>query len=517
MTVVAETLAGRIEGFSKDGINVFMGVPFAAPPLGKLRWLPPQPVEPWSGIKETKSFSPMSPQVVAPPDPNNPLQVGFSVDTSLGVQTEINEDSLYLNVFTPGIDNARRPVMVWIHGGGFTRGTGSSPMYNGGLLANRGDVVVVSINYRLNVFGFMRLMDITNDRIAATGNEGILDQVAALEWVRDNITAFGGDPDNVTIFGESAGGASVCALLSTPKAKGLFHKAISQSGSAHIAVSQENANHFAERFLKLLEVRNDDIDALQNLTVPQILETYVKALTEMGGDIGPTEPVIDGKVFPKLPIRAIAEGSADGIPLLAGTLSDEWRLWLAFDPALKDLTEAHMINRFKKRLRSLDPQATVDAYRRILAERGAPTTPTDIYLAVMSDRMFRVPTIKLLETHESRGNPAFGYLLTWKSPFKDGIFGACHAMDLGFLWGAYQSEFFGPEPAADTLSLNMQDAWMAFARSGEPACEGLGKWPTYGKQRKTMLLGKESGVTEAPYNEEVGIWDSAEDDVFSWA
>ena len=516
MTIVAETTAGKIEGFQRDGISVFMGIPFAAPPLGKRRWLPPQPVEPWGGVKETKSFAPMAPQAVAPPDPNNPLQIAFSVDTSLGVQTEINEDCLYLNVFTPGLDSTRRPVMVWIHGGGFTSGTGSSPLYNGGLLASRGDVVVVTINYRLNVFGFLRLMETTGDRIAATGNEGILDQVASLEWVRDNIAAFGGDPDNVTIFGESAGGASVCALLSMPKAKGLFHKAISQSGSAHIAVSQDRASQFAESFLKMLEVGNDDITALQKLTMEQILQTYVKVLTEMGGDIGPTEPVIDGKVLPVLPIRAIAGGSADGIPMLAGTLSDEWRLWLAFDPVIKDLTEEHMINRFKKRLRSLNPQVMVDAYRKILTERGVPTTPTDIYLAVISDRMFRIPTIRLLQTQGGRGNPAYSYLLTWKSPFKDGIFGACHAMDLGFLWGAYNSEFFGPEPAADTLSMNMQDSWLAFARSGDPSCESLGKWPIYGNRRETMVFGRECGVEEAPYDEERRSWDTAEDNVFSW-
>lgn len=515
MNPVAKTTAGKVEGFQKDGLNVFLGIPFAAPPVGERRWLPPEPLQPWSGVKETMAFGPAAPQIIAPPNSQNPLQTGFNVDTSLGTQPAANEDCLYLNVWTPGLDNVRRPVMFWIHGGGFTGGSGSSPMYDGGVFAGRDDVVVVTINYRVNVFGFLRLNEVTGGRIPSSGNEGMLDQLAALKWVRDNISVFGGDPGNVTIFGESAGGGSVCALLGMSAAKGLFHKAISQSGSAHFLNQRDEASQYAEYFLGILGISGSDIDALRALTMEQVLRIYVKTLPAPKDIRGPL-PVIDGRIFSELPIDGIKAGSADGIPVMAGTISDEWRLWQIFDPAIVDLVEGHMFGRFRRMMPSWDMTETVEAYQRVLTGRGVPTTPTEIFLAVMTARMFWIPTIRTLEAQVSRGNPGYCYLLNWKSPLGDGMFGACHAMDLGFLWGAHGTEFFGSGPAADELSRNMQDAWLAFARTGDPSCQGLGKWPVYGDRRETMILGKKCGVGEAPLEEERLIWDSAPDSVFRW-
>jgi para-nitrobenzyl esterase len=458
------------------------------------------------------SFGPTAPQITALPNSQNPLQTGFKVDTSLGTQPATNEDCLYLNVWTPGLDNARRPVMFWIHGGGFTGGTGSSPMYNGGVFAGRGDVVVVTINYRVNVFGFLRLNEVTGGRIPSSGNEGILDQVAALKWVRDNISAFGGDPGNVTIFGESAGGGSVSALLGMPAAKGLFHKAISQSGSAHFLNQRDEASQYAEHFLGVSGI---GVDALRTLTMEQVLRTYVKSLPVPRGVRGPL-PVIDGRIFSELPIDSIRAGSADGIPVMAGTLSDEWRLWQVFDPAIIGLVEGRMFGRFRRMMPSWDMTDTVEAYRHVLAARGVPTTPTEIFLAVMTARTFWIPTIRTLEAQVGRGNPGYCYLLNWKSPLGDGMFGACHAMDLGFLWDAYGTEFFGSESEADALSRNMQDAWLAFARTADPGCPGLGNWPVYGDRRETMILEEKCGVEEAPLEEERLIWDSAPDSAFRW-
>ncbi len=516
MSSIVETATGKVEGFKKDNLHVFLGIPYAAPPIGERRWLAPQPLEPWTGIKETKAFVAIAPQVIAPPDPNNPLQTGFKVDTSIGEQPSASEDCLYLNIWTPGLDNARRPVMFWIHGGGFTGGSGASPMYNGSVFAGRGDVVVVSINYRLNVFGFLRLNEITGGRIPSTGNEGMLDQVAALKWVRDNISSFGGDPENVTIFGESAGGGSVGALMGMPAAKGLFHKVISQSGSAHFMNLIDDAGRYAEHLLGLLGISGSDTNSLQKLTMEQVLRAYVKSLSLPKGIRGPM-PVVDGEIFPQQPIDSIKSGSVDGVPLMAGSNTDEWRLWQVFDPAIKDMVEGHMLARFRRMAPSWDISSTIEAYRKILAGRGVPDTPTEIFLAIMTARMFWIPTLRMVEAQAKRGNPAYCYLFDWKSPAKDGMFGACHAMDLGFVWNSYQTEFFGPGPAADTLARNMQDAWLAFACTGDPNCEGLGKWPVYGKQRETMIFGAKSGVENAPLEEERLIWDSAPDEAFRWA
>jgi para-nitrobenzyl esterase len=515
MTPVVKTTIGKVEGLEKDGLNIFLGIPFAAPPVGKRRWLPPEPAEPWAGVKETKSFVATAPQVIMPLNEESPFQISPKVDTSLGMQPPINEDCLHLNIWTPGTDAARRPVMVWIHGGAFTMGTGASPLSNGAVLAGRGDVVVVTINYRVNVFGFLRLKDITNGRIPSTGNEGMLDQVAALKWVRDNIEAFGGDPGNVTIFGLSAGGGSVGALLGMPAAKGLFHRAISQSGSAHFLNDRDEANRYAEHFLNVLGAKGSDVSALRALTMEQVLETYAKALPAPKGIRGPMV-VVDGEIFHELPIDSIKAGSADGIPLMAGTTADEWRTWQAMDPAIQDLVEGRMFGRFRRMMPGWDITDTVKAYREVLAKRGVATTPSEIFLAIMTARVFWIPTTRLLEAQARRGNPAYSYMFTWKAPFRGGMFGAFHGIDSGFLWGNYHPTVIGPGPAADILSRNMQDAWLAFARTGTPTCQGLREWPVYGERRETMMLGEQCRVQEAPFEDERRIWDLAPDSVFKW-
>jgi para-nitrobenzyl esterase len=514
MNAVAKTTTGKVEGFEKDGQEVFLGIPFAASTAGNRRWFPLEPVKPWVGVKETKSFGPIAPQIILL-NPDNPLQAGFKVDTSLGMQPEASEDCLYLNIWTPGLDNNRRPVMFWIHGGAFTGGTASSPMYNGGVLTHCGDVVVVTINYRVNAFGFLRLKDVTDGRIPSTGNEGMLDQIAALKWVRDNIAAFGGDPGNVTIFGESAGGGSVGGLLGMPAAKGLFHKAISQSGSANFLNTRDEANRYAEHFLNVLRLKGSDVNALRALTMEQVLKAYTDTLPIPKGIRGPV-PVVDGETFPAQPIKSIRLGSADGIPLVAGTTSDEWRLWQVMDPPIKDLVEGRMLARFRRMMPNWDITDTVAAYRKVLAARGIAPTPSEIYLAIMTARMFWIPTLQMLEAQGRRGNPAYCYMMTWKSPWQGGKFGACHAIDLGFLWGGYQTDFFGTGPAVDALSGNMQDAWLAFARTGNPSCKGLGPWPRYGQHRETMILGKKCEVQEALFEDERRIWDLAPDNVYSW-
>jgi len=487
------------------GVRLYRGIPFAAPPVGNLRWRPPQPVVPWEGVRAADRFSPACMQLPRPQD-----SAGW-----MDGLVPISEDCLYLNVWTPAkAANDRLPVMVWLYPGAWRVNSAAIPLWDGSSLAKTG-VVVVSPNYRLNVFGFLRLKDITQGRIPSTGNEGILDQVAALKWVRDNIETFGGDPSNVTIFGQSAGGSSVCGLLSMPGAKGLFHKAICQSGSAHFPQQRNEANNYSEYFLRQLGVKGNDSSALIALPMERVLGAYEESLTLRKSVRGPM-PVVDGEVFLAPPIERIKEGSADGIPLMAGMTTEEMRILQVNDPMIKDLVEGHMFGRFRKLMPDWDMTATVEAYRKLLVRRGLPTMPTELYMAIISARSFFIPTTRMLEVHRRRHNPAYCYLFTWQSHSSGMTLGACHLMELGFLFGTYQTDFFGSRRLADALSRRMQDAWATFARTGNPSCEEVGEWPVYGKRRETMIFGEERRTENAPLEEERLIWDSTPDSMFGW-
>lgn len=502
---IVETKAGKIEGTQREDLYVFKGIPYAAPPVGERRWLPPEPVEPWSGVRQAQSFGRIAPQNVTE----------LSIFQESRVEEPQSEDCLYLNIWSPGLDDARRPVLFWIHGGGFTMGSGSGPVYKGSTLATRGNVVVVTINYRLGSLGFLNLNEVTGGRIPATGNEGLLDQVAALAWVHDNITAFGGDPDNVTIFGESAGGMSVGCLLALPSAQGLFHKAIPQSGAASTAQPIDVAAQVTEQFLDILDLGARDVDALRLLTVEQLLvaqqELTPRMLRSNLRTGMPLEPVIDGKTLPALPLDAIKDGSADKIPVLVGSTLDEWKLLGTMDQELPKLDEAGLVRRCQRLMPARAIQGLIETYRQALAKRGAVTTPAELFTAIQTDRAFRIPAIHLAEVQRRHKQSAYNYLFTWRSPLFGGILGACHALELGFLWGTYEENFSGTGPAADALARNIQDAWLAFAHSGDPSCESLGTWPPYGDYRETMILGEECHLEEAPYDEERRAWDSVPD------
>jgi len=499
--IIAETISGKVEGAVEGGINIFKGIPYAAPPVGVRRWLPPAPPRPWQGVRSARAFGNVAAQMDSGP--------GISKDLEpVGPQSE---DCLFLNVWTPALNKAARPVLFWVHGGAFSMGSASEPMYDGGSLAARGDTVIVSINYRLGVFGFLRLKEATGGAIPSTGNEGLLDQIAALEWVRHNIAAFGGDPGNVTVFGESAGAMSIGCLMAMPAARGLFHKAILQSGAANTTLSSGEAIGFAEEYLNVLGVSPGGAGALRELPVERLLGAEMELRRRVPSPAGRPrltlmQPVVDGDTLPSLPIEAIRRGSAAGISLLAGTNQEEWKLMASMDPDLPGLDKAGLLNRCEDFLPAGRAAGLVEAYQK--ARPAA--TPGEIFTAIQTDRVFRIPAIRLLEA-QGKHAAAYNYLFTWKSPAMGGQLGSCHVLEVGFVFGLYKADFCGAGPAADRLSANVQQAWLEFARTGDPGHPGIGPWPPYGAGRSTMLLGEDRRVEKAVFEGERQAWDAVPD------
>ncbi|HYL59323.1 MAG TPA: carboxylesterase family protein, partial [Candidatus Acidoferrales bacterium] len=373
MSAIVSTRAGRLEGEESGGLFVFKGIPFAAPPVGARRWLPPERCATWSGTRDARKFGAAAHQ----------NRVLASALAAMTIDEPQSEDCLYLNVWSPGLDGKRRPVMVWIHGGGFTIGSGSQKIYDGSVLSSRGDAVVVTVNYRLGPLGFLRLADLTNGAIPSTGNEGMLDQVAALEWVRDNIAEFGGDPENVTIFGESAGGMSVGTLMAMPGARGLFHKAIPQSGACHTGAPLERANRTAERVLAKFGLSASDTGAIRALSAEDLLKGTLLA---DGKTPDPAlgmayQPVVDGAHLPRTGIEMVANASASGVAVMVGTTLEEWKLFSMMDPSIGKLDRKGLGARIGRRLTPQSADTVIEAYEKARAGRGDSTAPAELFSA----------------------------------------------------------------------------------------------------------------------------------------
>ena len=491
---------GKLEGNLESGLYVFKGIPYAAPPVGNLRWMPPQPVKAWSGVRPVKKYG-----AIAPQNPMPMAAPGMPV-----FDEPKDEDCLFLNIWTPGLDDARRPVMLWIHGGAFIIGSGTEPFLAGGKLAKRGDIVLVSINYRLGALGFINLKEITGGKIPATGNEGLLDQVAAVEWVHENITAFGGNPDNITVFGFSAGGMSTGTLLGMPLARGKFHKAINRSGAANIVGQLDAAVKISEKFIKIFSLNSKNIDALRKLTTQQLLDGQQELGTKLRESeyrLTPFQPVVDGKVLPEYPMEAIKKGSAKNVAIMAGNTLDELKATSAMDPTVLNMDEAGLLKRLNDILPPDMVPGLVSTYREALKKRGSKADPLDILGTINTDLMFRISTIRLVEAQRDNGMPAYNYLFTYKSPMMGGVLGAMHGLDNPFLFGNIDPALCGSGPEVENLAVKIQDSCAAFARTGDPSCASIGKWPVYGKNRMTMILDKNTRVEAAPYEAERRAWD----------
>jgi para-nitrobenzyl esterase len=493
---LVKTQSGTLQGAIEKGLMVFKGIPYAAPILGKNRWLPPLPAQPWGGILQAQEFGQVAPQMIVP------LRAPGAVNEPQ------NENCLFLNIYTPGLDDKKRAVMVYIHGGGYHMGSGSSTMHSGHALTNRGDIVFASINYRLGPLGFLHLDTITRGEIPASGNEGLLDQITALKWIKENIAVFGGDPNNITVFGESAGAMSIGCLLAMPAAKGIFQKAILQSGASTVRTLSEGVTN-AEKYLNKLGT--SEISKLHSLPAQDFIDAYEKLVGEAFWSMSKgtlLEPVIDGRVLAELPLDAFEHGSAKEIIVMAGSTLDEVSIFAERDGSVPGMDEKELIRRVEKFLPSDFVAELISTYRSTLAERGSgEIKPSQIYLAIFTDLQFRMPALRLVESQLKLKQVAYNYIFDWQSP-QPGL-KACHSLELGFLFGTRYDEFHGSGPAADRLEEQIQDAWIAFAKTGDPSCASSGNWPIYGKQRNTMLLGANSHIEAAPYERERQIWDKA--------
>lgn len=502
MDAIAHTCQGRVKGRQKEGVLLFAGIPYASPPTGDARFRPPRPHPEWGGVRPAQRFGKVAPQV---PSPLGKLLGPLALDS--------DENCLTLNVTTPALDDAARPVMVWIHGGAFLTGTAATPWYNGAPFARRGDVVVVSLNYRLGALGFLHLGE-QCDELSSSGNNGILDQIAALEWVRDNVRWFGGDPDQVTIFGESAGGMSVGTLLGVPAAKGLFHRAISQSGACHNSMSREAAARVAEIFSE--KAGTSDVEALRGLSVEKILEAQTSTVLHLANDRGAIgagrslplgmafQPVVDGAVLPEPPIEAVREGSAADVDLLTGTNLDEQHLFFLVNPPKFD--RARLVRWMDRAFG--DGTAALEIYARSRPE----ASEDDLLSAALTDQAFRIPAIRLAEAQCGHRENTFLYLFTWASRALGGRLGACHALELPFVFDnlarAGVEAFLGKSDLPTRLAKAMHDAWISFARSGDPSHAGIERWPAFETSRRaTMEFGDRIGILDDPGAPERKLWD----------
>jgi para-nitrobenzyl esterase len=496
MGVVVETQSGKIEGESRGGHERFLGVPFAAPPVGERRWRAPEPAAKWSRVRPALAFAPSAPQ---PPSALPGMAVGAQ-----------DEDCLYLNVYTPRADGAGRPVLFWIHGGGFTTGSGSQALYDGGALAERGDVVVVTINYRLGALGYLHLP-------GCDANVGQLDQIAALRWTEENIGAFGGDPRQVTIFGESAGGMAVATLLGMPAAHGLFRGAIAQSGAAHNVHSRESAARVTASVLESLGLGGSEIAKLRALPAAKLVEAATRVVAERRalGLLAYT-PVVDSATLPKRPLDAVRGGAAKGVALLVGTNRDETKLFRLGVAESASLSEESLAKRVRSALEALhaspsQAERVIETYRSARAGRAS-VEPGELLDAIESDRTFRVPAIRLAEAQRAHEPRTYMYLFTWESPARRGTLGSCHALELPFVFGTLgaptMDRFAGKGPDAEALAARMMDSWLAFARGGDPAHAALPAWPAYDDaKRATLVFDRRSELANAPLDRERAVWD----------
>ncbi len=500
--IIVDTNLGKVRGYRARGVFKFKGIPYAASPVGELRFSPPAPRQPWDEVLDATEFGPIAPQ------PPSVLLAMFG-----GKAKQSEADCLTVNVWSPETDQKNLPVMVWVHGGAFVTGSGAD--LDGARLALRGNVVIVSLNYRLGVLGFFYIP-------GKTANVGLLDQIAALKWVKENIEAFGGDPKNVTIFGESAGSVSVCTLMAMPSAKGLFHRVIAQSGACHpMFYHNLRRKEASDQVQSKLKIKEGDIDALRKVTIDELIKAdptnkAIQSGSTFASDAPTVGPVIDEKTLPEHPLTAMRNGSAKEIELLIGTNQDEIKLWTALNPNAPKVDESKLLKSTINLMKALGQdedkaEQMIKTYQQ--ARKGKePIEPQDIVDAYLTDFAFRIPSIRLAEVQSDLQPNTYMYLFNWKLKMPGGIQGAIHAIELPFVFGLLSEKAIGIFPSkseeTEAISTKMMDSWTFFARTGNPNHKSIPEWPSYSlEKRSTMLFGKEIKVVNGPLDDERSAWD----------
>jgi para-nitrobenzyl esterase len=516
MDAIVRTRQGVVQGNMGQGVAAFKGIPYAAAPFGRHRFQPPQPAEPWEGVRQALTYGPTVPKA--------PLVAPFD---ALIPETDLpGQECLNLNIWSRELQQGRLPVMVWIHGGAFSNGSGSNLLFDGTRFARDG-VVCVTFNYRLGAEGFLFLGD-------GVANLGLLDQIAALQWVRENIAAFGGDPENVTLFGQSAGAMSIATLLAMPRARGLFRRAIAQSGAAHHVNSSATARRVGQYLAQQLGVEptlkamtavpiDRLVDAQREWSIGAVARRYSEVVAsretrqaqgkvgpdaggsperlhwdEVAADVMPFEPVVDGQILPKRPIESIAAGAGGEVDVLVGTNADEYRLFLIPTGLINFINEDFLGAAIAAC--GLPVPETLTAYR---ATRPA-ASPGELLEAVLTDWIYRLPAVRLAEAHTPRSGRTYMYEFAWKSPQFAGQLGACHMAELPFVFDNLDKQclegLVGPHPPQPVAEA-MHAAWIAFATRGDPG------WPPFELSRRaTMCFDTTPKVVEDPRSSERVLW-----------
>lgn len=473
-TAIAETESGKVGGYLQNGIYIYKGVPYAKAE----RFMPPQPVDKWEGVRSSRMFGPTCPQAVRAGWQSDEHAFAFHWDDGFP-----GEDCLRVNIWTPGVaDGKKRPVMVWLHGGGYAAGSGQElPSYDGFNLAKKGDVVVVSLNHRLNVLGFLDL-SAYGDKYAKSGNAGLLDLVAALRWINKNIASFGGDAQNVTIFGQSGGGGKVSTLLATPTAKGLFHKAIVQSGSMLRTMDQKYSRRIGNAVMQELGLKASQIDEIQKVPYDKLLAAGEKAVAKIRTEadregsssfIFGWAPTVDGDVLPVQPFDPQAPAQSKDVPMMIGTTLHEFTL-STYVPAFRMITKEKAVEYLQKKYGN-----RTDDFIAAFEKAYPGYQPKDLVDVDFTFRPSAVEQAKLKVSQQ--GAPVYMYMFAWESPVLNGMFRSTHCMEIPFVFNnaVLHASMTGGGAEAQTLAEKMSSAWLNFARTGNPNTEALPQWNPY--------------------------------------
>ena len=486
---LADTATGKVRGVVVDGVRVFKGIPYGASTAGKNRFMPPVKPAPWSGIRDAFAFGPTAPQ-----------RSDNSGTVALG-SPQLSEDCLVLNIFAPASNDTRkRPVMVWLHGGGFSSGSGSGRLLDGTSLAHAHDVVVVTLNHRLNVFGYTDIAAAMGSDFALSGAAGMLDLVAALQWVRDNITAFGGDPNLVTIFGQSGGGRKVATLMAMPDATGLFHRAVIESGAVLRLTSPDDAVRYTELLLAELGVKAGQMRELQNVPMDRLIAADAevqKKIPSREPGMTANSPVVDGKAIPRHPWDPDGPSLSADVPLLIGYARTEETLYDRPTPEKLLLDDAGLRERASKRL-GVDPTPVIDAFRHAYPD----ASPWDLWILIATDHPRGTYSRELAKRKAAqRRAPVFAYRYDWETPEGGGHMRSPHTIEIQFVFNNIKiaGPLISKMPEAYALADKTSAAWVSFARSGDPNTPKLPKWPAYSPARRdTMLFNNDCRVESDP-------------------